>query len=272
MRKRHGRMLSANVAAPNFKHPPPLAIPKYNNVMQGVDRHDQLRSRFALASRHGFKKYYITHQLAQLDMGITHAGILQFEAHPELKNKEGQQRKFNKSIANYFIKAMLISWEALYGNSILDLDSQTPGNESDDDDNIMHQLGVLNMVSDPISPMKAVVDVCNPCSPFDKKFMDNHKIKYLKNKGVDSVELKVLKSHLGRRLKNCQLCDFEGRGMVTSQTCYLKVHCVWICMKQHQDSMKIGLKRTDSTEPVTDFSWLCPDNNLSCWQKFHLWY
>jgi hypothetical protein len=23
---------------------------------------------------------------------------------------------------------------------------------------------------------------------------------------------------------------------------------------------------------VTDFSWLCPDNNLSCWHKLHLWY
>jgi hypothetical protein len=35
--------------------PSPVAIPKYNNGMQGVDRHDQLRSRFALAYRHGFK-------------------------------------------------------------------------------------------------------------------------------------------------------------------------------------------------------------------------
>jgi hypothetical protein len=35
--------------------PSPLAIPKYNNGMQGVDRHAQLRSRFALASWHGFK-------------------------------------------------------------------------------------------------------------------------------------------------------------------------------------------------------------------------
>jgi hypothetical protein len=137
------------VAALNFKYlsPAPLTVPKNNNGMQVVDRHDQLQSRFALASRHGFKKYYITHQLTQLDIGITNAGILYFESHPQLKNKEDQRRKFNESIANHFIQARIISWEALYGNSILDLDSQTPGKESDDDDNIMHQLGVLNKVS-----------------------------------------------------------------------------------------------------------------------------
>jgi hypothetical protein len=109
----------------------------------------------------------------------------------------------------------------------------------------MHQLDVLNKASDRVSPMKAVVDVCNPCSPFEKEFMDNHEIKYVKKKGVDSVELKVLKSQLGKRFKNCQLCDFEGRGMVMSQTCYCKVHCAGLCMKQHQNAMTIGLKKTD---------------------------
>jgi hypothetical protein len=115
-----------------------------------------------------------------LDINITYPGILHFESRPELKNKEGQCRKFNESIANHFIQARSIRWEALYGKSILDLDSQTPGNESDDDDNIMNQLGVLNTASDRLSPMKAVVDMCNPCSPFDTEFVDNHKIKYLK--------------------------------------------------------------------------------------------
>jgi hypothetical protein len=43
-------------------------------------------------------------------------------------------------------------------------------------------------------------------------------------------------------------------------------------MQQHQDTKKIGLKKGDSNELVTDFSWLCPDTDLSCWQKFHLWY
>jgi hypothetical protein len=137
------------------------------------------------------------HQLARLDMGITNVGILYFEAHPQFKNKEGQQRKFNESIANHFMQAGSIAWEPLYGNSNLDLDSPTPGNDSDDDNDVMQQLGVLNMRSTQLSPMKQAVDMCHPCSPFDKEFMDHREMKYLKKKGVPSVEVQVLKSQLG---------------------------------------------------------------------------
>jgi hypothetical protein len=158
-----------------------------------------------------------------------------------------------------------IAWEALYGNSILDLNSRTPENDSDDDDddNVMQHICVLNKRSNQLSPMKEAGDMCHPCSPFDKEFMDHHKMNYLKKKGVHSVQLKVLKSQLGKRFKNCQVSEFEGRGMIMSQMCYCKVHCLGICIKQHQDSRTIGLMKTD-------FSWLCPDTNLSCWQKFHL--
>jgi citrate lyase beta subunit len=54
--------------AAKLQIPCPRAIPMYNDVIQGVDRHDQLRSKFALASRHGFKKYYVTHQSGQVDI------------------------------------------------------------------------------------------------------------------------------------------------------------------------------------------------------------
>jgi hypothetical protein len=80
-----------------------LAIPNYNNDMQGVDHHEQLRSRFTLASRLGFKKYYITHQLAQMDMGITNADIYYFEANPHLKKREGARRSFFEDIAEHFM-------------------------------------------------------------------------------------------------------------------------------------------------------------------------
>jgi hypothetical protein len=106
----------------------------------------------------------------------------------------------------------------------------------------MHQLGVLNKLYNQLSPRKAVIDVC---SPFDKEFMDHHEIKHLKKKGVDSVELRVLKSDLVKRFKNCQVCDFEGRGMVTSHLCYCKVHRVRLCMNQHQYLTTIGSKKTD---------------------------
>jgi hypothetical protein len=82
----------------------------YNDGMQGDDRRDQLSSKFAFASRHGFNKYCITHHLAKVDRGITNAGIYFSIANPHLKNKEGKRRKFNKDIALHFIAVKSIEW------------------------------------------------------------------------------------------------------------------------------------------------------------------
>jgi hypothetical protein len=103
--------------------PCPLSIFNYTNNMQGVDCHDQLRSRFALASRHGFKKYYITMQLAQIDMGITNAAILLLDANPHLKKKKGARYSFVEDIAEHLMYANSIDWEGIYCHSTLDLDS-----------------------------------------------------------------------------------------------------------------------------------------------------
>jgi hypothetical protein len=39
----------------------------------------------------------------------------------------------------------------------------------------------------------------------------------------------------GSLYHHCDDDDFEGSGMVMSQTCYCKVHCVPLYMKQHCD-------------------------------------
>jgi hypothetical protein len=159
------------------------AIPMYNDGMQGVDHHDQLRSKFALASRHGFKKYYATYHLAQVDIGITNAGIYLSLAHPHLKDKEGQRHKFNEDIALQFIAVNSLDWQSLYGNSVLDaIDSgatHTPG-DSDDED-VFDQFGVPNR-SENLSPIKDPAVTCHPNIPFDKESMALHKIKFLAKK------------------------------------------------------------------------------------------
>jgi hypothetical protein len=97
----------------------------YTAGIQGVYRHDKLRSKFALAARHGFKKYYVTHQLAQCDIGITNTGIYNFLDTIILKTKDLQCPKFKKDITLHFIMAKPIDLEAMYGNSVLDLDYGT---------------------------------------------------------------------------------------------------------------------------------------------------
>jgi hypothetical protein len=33
-----------------------------------------------------------------------------------------------------------------------------------------------------------------------------------------------------------------------------------------------GMKKFDGTMPVTDFSWVAPDPNMHCWEKFNHFY
>jgi hypothetical protein len=66
-----------------------LTIPDYNKNMQGVDWHDKLRAKYDLSSIHRFKRYYITHQLAKMDIGITNSCIYHALANPKLKKKNG---------------------------------------------------------------------------------------------------------------------------------------------------------------------------------------
>ena len=43
--------------------------------MQEVDRNDQLRERFSLSHRHGFKKYYVKITLGLIDMAAVNGWI-----------------------------------------------------------------------------------------------------------------------------------------------------------------------------------------------------
>jgi hypothetical protein len=243
-----------------------LAIPNYKKNMQGFDRHYHCCSRFTLSSRHGFKKYYITHQLAQIDMGITNNAIYYVEANPHLKKKEGVRRSFVEDIADHLMDAKHIDWEGIYGHSTLDLDSGTtgtPGKDSDDED-ILNHLGVTNLAAPHFSPSKEMsIDICVSCSPFSQEFMDLHESRYLKKKKATSVEHQVLNNQIGKRFKNCQVCKFEGCHIVMKHNTYCKTHCVHLCIVRHTPSHKTEQKEIDDN-PVTDFLWVCTNTSLTC--------
>jgi uncharacterized protein YcbK (DUF882 family) len=82
--RRQRKKIVANVSCPT-------TVPASNKNMQGVDPHDQLRAKFALSLRHGFTKYYITHQLAHMDIGIINAFIYFFLANPHLKKRKATE-------------------------------------------------------------------------------------------------------------------------------------------------------------------------------------
>jgi len=87
------------VQADKVKVPAPVAVAAYNNGMQAVDRHDQLRSMYSLQSRHRFIRYYVAMYFCMVDMALTNASIHYFLNSPEKKNKKDARREFFKELA-----------------------------------------------------------------------------------------------------------------------------------------------------------------------------
>jgi hypothetical protein len=56
-----------------IKVPAPEVVKNYNLYMGGVDKHDKLRSTFALGKHHKFKKYYIKLMLFLMDIAMTNS-------------------------------------------------------------------------------------------------------------------------------------------------------------------------------------------------------
>src|SRR5210317_980753 len=77
----------------------PVAIKKFNNGMQGVDRFDQLMALYSLASRHGFKKWYKKMMMALLDVGLVNTEQHYWMAHPqEKKDTDCHRYKFRERL------------------------------------------------------------------------------------------------------------------------------------------------------------------------------
>ena len=89
----------------------PVMVHRYNQAMQAVDRHDQLRVKFSLCSRHHFKKWYVKFMLALIDIAVTNASIHFFFANPEHKCDEHHRAIFLNDLA----EAMLsdVNWDAV---------------------------------------------------------------------------------------------------------------------------------------------------------------
>jgi hypothetical protein len=69
-----------------------IAIKIYNRFMQAVDRNDQLRVAFSLATRHAFKKYYIKYFLSLFDICMTNAMVHYF-----LQNNHEKKKRYHKA-------------------------------------------------------------------------------------------------------------------------------------------------------------------------------
>jgi hypothetical protein len=180
-----------------------------------------------------------------------------------------------EDIARHMVAAKIIDLEMEYGTTTYNLktDSSAMAPASDNDGDAIEKLGVHQPTPSNYSPHYHINNSsCFPISPNYRKFMDIHRMKYIDRKGDKDVDSQVLKNSIGRRYNTYQVCKFEGRNIAMKHTVYCKFRCVYLCTESKKPTQELDLKRTANGESVTNFSWVFPDSNLSCWQTFETLY
>ena len=209
-----------------------------------MDRHDQLRKTFSLSERHGFKKYYVKIILGLMDMALVNAYIHYKLVNPVDCKKKSARYNFMEALANDLIDTEWVN----FANS-------EKGKSNDSMfDAILNQgrpLGGAHTSGNKHEGEGSQEDndtssfVCRPIS-VTAFIMDRNK----KNGFV------------------CQVCAFEKRGKRLLSVVICSNHCLRLCTRSH-DRKK--LFKPDGNE-ITDYSWLAPDDSMSCWEKAHRFY
>ena len=94
---------------------------------------------------------------------------------------------------------------------------------------------------------------------------------------VSFMQYRVLKRNGTFRMptkdgKACMVCCFEERGRGKSVVgCLSHGICACSVMQPRRQEGK-PLMKEGTEDLITDWSWICPDNTLTCWEKAHLWY
>jgi len=236
--------------------PAPKALPRYNMSMQAVDRVDQLMQLMSLCKRHQFKKWYRQFFLALLDMALVNADIYCHFANPSEKKKSFHRYNFFNALGTALVET---NWQKYCLQKRTDLYNTVVSQQVHvtADKRLLRDLGVpkQDFVS-PSSPSKKCKSIkCEQCNPIDiRSYFTNCKL-----------------SH--RRLF-CQICLFEGRGRKLKSVALCAQHQVRACLKSYPNSTanNIYIDPTKGRQVCTDWSWVCPNKTLTCWEKLHQFY
>ncbi len=82
----------------------PEVVSNYNKFMGGVDKHDKLRSTFALGKFHKFKKYYVKLMLFLMDIALTNSWIYYKLVNAEKSKKSEARADFFLAIAQDLVR------------------------------------------------------------------------------------------------------------------------------------------------------------------------
>lgn len=232
----------------------PVAVPRYNNRMQAVDRIDQLMRLFALTKTHKLKKWYRQFMLSLIDMAIVNAEIHYYMKNPEQKKRKWHRYKFMEELGNQLINT---DWQKYVSEKRAQEAKRSTDNMNND--SIISHLGITRFDetesrSSMESSSKSInADHCTPLVP--KNYFTGCK--------------------MSDKRRICQICTFEGRGRKLQNVVFCAQHHVRACLEIHPDHTKENKYynySTSSYQPCYDWSWMCKNHTLSCWEKLHQYY
>ena len=236
-------VVTRQIGKKQFQIQSPISVQQYNKNMDAVDRWDQLLGKFSLHRRHKFKKYYRNIMMVILDFAI-----LQDQKHYNLANykdySDGSRVKWYETLAEEMIHTdwnKFVNFAQKRSDALRDIGVGTAQGSSDI---TMHNIGAF-MTQTPTP--EEVGDGCCPIAARD-----------------------IYTSVAGQC---CQICKFEGRGRKMANVNYCGKHMVRCCSSTHVDHTEKDLFRKGGTDiACTEWSWLCPYQNLTCWDKYHKFY
>jgi len=210
------RLVKANKVTINA----PVAIKEYNTHMQGVDRHDQLRARFSLASGHSFKRWYKKLALAMIDIARVNAHLTQLLVRPSNSNKRDPHRSFVVELSKQLING---DWRHAPSSEFMLYDE-----DGDSPPPLFVNSPSANASTSrrPLTPSTA-----SPRKIFTCVAIASHQVFDSKSK----------------KKRVCVVCRFENRP-TTLRTDFCGQHSVCLCTRMYPDaSPQFGCDRTDLT-------------------------
>ena len=233
----------------------PVAIKEYNAGMQGVDQFNRLITLFSMSNLH-FDKYYKKVAMILMDLAVTNA-YLHYKMDNASLPLKYTRCTFMERLQNQMIT---VNWS----RKVRQLNTNDKINRNNEDgsadvgsvDDILDkelEIGDYAIQQKTQSKENVVIDKCFPVALHNKN----------DDKTPDSQ-------------RACQICEFEGRGRKVKFTNYCTNHKVKCCtitypsQKIENTFIKWGEKYDNSK--VRNWEWLCPETELTCWQKAHKWY
>ncbi|KAH9136654.1 hypothetical protein AeRB84_018318 [Aphanomyces euteiches] len=205
----------------------------YNKYMQGVDRHDQLRERFSIASGASFKQWYKKLGFALIDIAITNLYVLYTICEPV--NRRDSHLHFRTKLANQML--FETDW-TLFSETQVPMEySSVPMTQST---KALKKAAAEDKAAaiQRDASLRQPPTLTNTCRATDKQA----EVSY------------------GQRMRRyCVVCYYErSKELIKTQWC--DVHQVYLCTKAYLQS--------EQAVPAH----LCPYPEWSCWDKFHSFY